>query len=500
MTRIVIAIVPGRFMRWQEMLRARLAARRPEAEVVFRLDPSSDGQPLLITQLLALERLLLTSGRPALCDRLPPPTDPVEPDRVGDVLVDLTGAGRESKTAKILRPLYDGQHGDQAAVAAILDGAPPTLAIEDAATSEIIAQGLPSFECAPSLTEGLDAVYSRTALLIERAIATPPSATERPPERRRRPRPPHRYLLETQTRRALRAIYHLCCHSPHWRIGWRRHDGPGLIDGGGTNGPAWTPLYDAHLGFAADPFPVQWRGLEGVFFESMDYRAGKGSISYQPFDAEGPSGEPIPCIEKPWHLSYPFLIEHDGELFMVPEASQSGSITLYHCLRFPDCWEAVSNLVENIEAADATIFLHGGRYWMTSVVRHGYGGYSDTLAIHYAPSLFGPWRPHDRFPVLIDSRHARPAGNVVRRNGETIRPVQNCAAGYGQGVTLMRIDRLDPEHFEQSPLETLSPASTWRNGRNFHTINRAGRLETIDGTVFAPKAERLRMLSNKFSV
>jgi hypothetical protein len=196
-------------------------------------------------------------------------------------------------------------------------------------------------------------------------------------------------------------------------------------------------------------------------------------------------------LKEPWHLSYPFLIEEDGELYMVPEASLSGAITLYRCVDFPARWEPVAKLVDGVEAADATIFRHGCRYWMTSVVREGCGGYSDTLAIHHAPSLFGPWEAHALSPVLVDSRVARPAGGVVSHNGALLRPVQDCSKGYGKALAIMRIDALDPWTFRQTLTAHLGPGKDWP-GNRLHSLNRFGRLEVIDGAVFTPKYMPLR--------
>lgn len=494
MRRIAILVAPSRFMRWQQKLHERLARRWPNAEVVFRLDATKDDDlPGEITQLLALEGLTLRRARPALCDRLAPPQQSHESDEA-EVVVDLTGGADTKHAALVLRPLYDGHDTDQAAMAAILAGVAPSLSIQDAATGEIVAQGLPSLECERALTTGLDAVYSRIALLIEKAIAAPRPSVARPAPIQRRPMTPRRYFLKCLAISAMRAIYRLCCHSAHWRTGWRFNDGPGVLETGSLAGPAWNALYDRDMGFAADPFPIQWGEELGVFFESMDYRTEKGAIKFQAFGPHGPTGEPVTCLEAPWHLSYPFLIEDGGGLYMAPEASLSGAITLYRCIRFPDRWEPVSTLVGQVEAADATIFRHDGRYWMTSVVRDGYGGYSDTLAIHHAPRLLGPWQEHCLSPVLIDSRYARPAGAVVMQNGALLRPVQDCSRGYGRGIALMRIDMLDPEHFKQSQVGKIYPGTIWP-GRHLHTTNRCGRLELIDGLIVTPKNLSLRRLS-----
>lgn len=496
--RIAIAVAPDRFLRWHQKLRDSLAARRPGAEVVFRFERRNDGQSLAITQLLAVERLLLRHGKPTLCDRLDPPTG--ADDARADVVVDLLGDATPSSQETLIRPLYDGHATDQAAVAALLAGAAPTIEIADAGAGQILARGLPSLEAADGLTGGLEAVYSRAATLIEKALAEPNAPASEAPMApvQRTPAAPLSYLMRNLAFRCARAIYHLCCHAPHWRVGWRFTDGPGVLDAGALSGARWRPMVDRDMNFAADPFPVDWRGRSGVFYERLDYATDIGEIWYQPFDGAGPAGDPVPALKEKWHLSYPFLIEQAGALHMIPEASASGRVTLYRCVDFPTKWEPVADVLTGIEAADATIFTHAGRYWMTSVVRDGVGGYSDTLAIHHAPTLFGPWEPHAHTPVLIDSRFARPAGAVVSTPNGLYRPVQDCAKGYGRELAIMRIDALDPRNFRQSLVSRVTPGAAWPGAR-LHTINRAGRLECIDGAIFAPKYLPLRRLAQKYA-
>jgi hypothetical protein len=192
-------------------------------------------------------------------------------------------------------------------------------------------------------------------------------------------------------------------------------------------------------------------------------------------------------------MSYPFLIESKGELWMVPESSRSGQVTLYRCVEFPGTWERSAALLEGIEAADATILAHEGLFYMMSTVREDLGGYSDTLAIHVASDLAGPWRDHALSPVLIDASAARPAGAIVRKDGALWRPVQDCTRGYGRALRLARIDRLDPEGFEQTLGPPIGSGPLWPGGR-LHTLNRAGSLEVIDGTGINPKLGLLREL------
>jgi hypothetical protein len=168
---------------------------------------------------------------------------------------------------------------------------------------------------------------------------------------------------------------------------------------------------------------------------------------------------------------------------MVPESVATGTVDLYRAERFPDRWVKEATLLSGIEASDATLLEHDGRWWMFATVRDG-GAFSDALHIWSAPDLFGPWRAHRGNPVLVDIATARPGGRLVRRNGRLIRPFQDCTEGYGAALGLAEITRLDDEGFAQQVETVLRPGPEWP-GRRLHTLNRAGRLECIDGSATA---------------
>jgi hypothetical protein len=260
---------------------------------------------------------------------------------------------------------------------------------------------------------------------------------------------------------------------------------------GDLSGPSWKVLADPGHRFYADPFPVTWQGRTFVFFEDLDHRVGKGIISAVEFDGAGPVGNVIPVLEESWHLSYPFLIERDGELWMIPESSEHRDVPLYRCVRFPDKWERHSTLLSGLELADATITRHNGINYLFGAWRDGTGGYSDALAIFYAEHLFGPWLPHSSNPVLVDRASTRPAGNFATLNGKLWRPVQDCADGYGSGLGLAEIVELTPTTYRQVVRHSIRPGPVWP-GRKLHTLNRCGELEVIDGARIQPKIKAFR--------
>ena len=96
---------------------------------------------------------------------------------------------------------------------------------------------------------------------------------------------------------------------------------------------------------------------------------------------------------------------------------------------------------------------------MFAATRDGAGSCSDTLSIFHAAHLRGPWQPHAGNPILVDQSCARPAGAFVRRHGKLWRPVQDCRGGYGTGIGLAEVMRLDPDGFAQKLHGVIRPAA-----------------------------------------
>jgi hypothetical protein len=263
-------------------------------------------------------------------------------------------------------------------------------------------------------------------------------------------------------------------------------DGPDLIDLRAHPNDGWRELPDDGVRFYADPFPIVSGGRLHMFVEEFDHRLGRGVISVIEFNGSGPIGKPRRVLETASHLSYPFVFEHAGETWMVPESSATATIDLYRADPFPDRWIKEATLVSGVTASDATLFEHNGRWWMLAVARDDGGAHSDALHVWSARDALGPWRAHDRNPVLVDIASARPAGRVVRRGGKLIRPFQDCRNGYGSALGLAAITRLDNEGFEQQIETMIYPGPCWP-GRRLHTLNRAGPLECIDGSAQSPK-------------
>jgi hypothetical protein len=188
----------------------------------------------------------------------------------------------------------------------------------------------------------------------------------------------------------------------------------------------------------ADPFAIEKNGRYYVFFEELPYAAGKAHISMVEVsrDATGETrvSAPQKVLERDYHLSYPFLFEHEGELYMLPESARNRTLELYRCVDFPLVWRLERVLIEGLRLVDATLHKGADRWWMfANSAPQGSRMFDDELHLFHAESPLGDWRAHPANPVKSDARGSRPAGALFSRNGTLYRPAQVCVPRYGAG-------------------------------------------------------------------
>lgn len=409
-----------------------------------------------------------------------------------DLTIDLGSAPTPGE--RTLRLEFDGLPGEAAMLDALLSGRAPLVRLVDGASTEV-ASMRPGTEFPGVMISAWEDLLVRCTTLILDGISHRPYAApfvdedDQDHQLAERPPSPSPSALRRAARElagsGVHRIYRTLYRAPHWRIGWRFVDGPGLLDQPEHPPSDWQVLVDDGKRFYADPFPFTHGDETLLFVEDFEHRKGQGVISVVRFDDHGPVGSPSPVLHHDVHLSYPFVFEHDGAIWMIPETCGAGTVELYRAARFPDRWQRETTLITGAEVSDATVMRHQGLWWMLGTVRDE-GSFSDALHCWYAEELTGPWRPHDHNPVLVDIASARPAGRVAVSNGRLLRPAQDCRAGYGAALTIAEVTALSADAFDQRVIAALRPGAWWP-GRRLHTLNRAGRLECIDGSALAPR-------------
>lgn len=233
--------------------------------------------------------------------------------------------------------------------------------------------------------------------------------------------------------------------------------------------------------FYADPFLLSSAGRTFLFVEDWLPETRRGAISVLELGPAGrPEGAPRRVLERPYHLSYPFVFERDGQTYLLPETSANGTIELYRAVALPDAWEPLGPLIRDVRALDPTLLEHAGRLWLFAGVAMPGASPSDELWLWSARTLDGPWIEHPANPIVSDARSARPAGRILERDGVLYRPSQDCTPAYGRRIVINRIDTLSLTKYGETPVATIEPRGLGGLSRT-HCYDSDAQFEVIDG-------------------
>ena len=301
-----------------------------------------------------------------------------------------------------------------------------------------------------------------------------------------RPSPPHREshrklmarLVIRDLRQAIMAKSDGLFFLDIWNVGVSRMDVRDLLRGQKMPHVQWLPRHKL-ANYIADPFVLECGRTEvKCLVEDYSY-FGRGKISQVTFRqaGQGPGLEVKPLLDRPYHLSYPYLFSHDNNLYCVPESYESNCSILY---RFENGRLApVRQIVNNRRITDPSLLFRDGYFWMFCGIQDDED--QANLYIFYAKDLEQPWRPHPLNPVKTDVRSSRSAGQIIDANGELYRPTQDCSVAYGYGICINKIEALTTTRFAETPVISIAPEELARGCRGIHTLSFKDDVVVVDG-------------------
>jgi len=240
--------------------------------------------------------------------------------------------------------------------------------------------------------------------------------------------------------------------------------------------------------FWADPHVIYQDPNYYVFVEEYPYRTKKGHISVMEMDCQGNYKQPIPVLQKDYHLSFPSVFEWMGHYYMIPESSGNRTIDLYECIHFPDQWQLKITLMRDIKAVDSTLFYSHGKWWLfTAIAEQEAAAPQVELFLFYSDELFTDrWQAHPMNPIVSDVKRARSAGRLFVKDGKLLRPSQNCSKAYGYGFDLNEIDILSETEYYERTVTSVRPDQV-KGILATHTYSNQANLTVVDALTRRPK-------------
>lgn len=179
----------------------------------------------------------------------------------------------------------------------------------------------------------------------------------------------------------------------------------------------------------ADPFVFQYKDKTYIFAEMFDYIQRRGSIGYTQLGKEGATPwKKVIC--EPFHMSYPNLFSLNNEIYMLPETSDCQKLLLYKAVSFPDQWECVRVLAENVMWVDTTFFkTNDCIYAITTDVSN------ENEHVDYLLTFSDDLDIIRKQRIREDNvEYSRSGGRFFSFDGTIIRVTQNCSKHYGESI------------------------------------------------------------------
>ena len=229
--------------------------------------------------------------------------------------------------------------------------------------------------------------------------------------------------------------------------------------------------------YAADSFCFETNAKRYIVFEDFDYKSGKGKISLLNLANSGASIEIKTVIEKPFHLAYPFVFQHEQAFYLIPETAENGTVELYK-------WNAASEtfgfqqVLINVAGVDSSIVQYQGRWWIFCGLKNDLP--NEKLHVFYAEKLTGPYKAHDLNPVKTNPAGSRPAGQFIIDNTVLFRPAQYSVNWYGEKIVWFKIKELTPNTFSEEQVSESVAQSNWEYNKGLHTFSQSPSFKVID--------------------
>ena len=180
-------------------------------------------------------------------------------------------------------------------------------------------------------------------------------------------------------------------------------------------------------------------------------------------------------LDLPTHLSFPFIFKKDERIYVMPENSASGALSIYE-------YDDGLNLthigqVANIPLTDATIFFSNGQYYLCGTSLPEPNGnrlliyeFDDTdMKIGALVNT-----------ICLPSCSARNAGSCFHFGEKLYRPAQDCNGGYGKGVIIQELSFENKKPNKVIDICRFLPKS-FKYDQGLHTFNSFNDLVVVDG-------------------
>lgn len=243
----------------------------------------------------------------------------------------------------------------------------------------------------------------------------------------------------------------------------------------------------------ADPFLAVKEDTLYLFYEEYRTRD-KGVIKMMSTKDLSTWTAPQVVLQEPFHLSYPWVFQHDGQWWMMPETAAAHAVRLYKAVdddftRFEHdkslLTHAPGDVLPRLDYCDSSIVENDGRFYLFTTINARKG---NELHLYSAESYDGHYVEHPQSPVAVGDKYGRNGGALLRHNGHLYRFAQDCDGEYGKEINIFEVMELSPNGYKEELVrENALTGRGLRGGHQYNFVKFNGKwVVTVDQKVRIP--------------
>lgn len=206
--------------------------------------------------------------------------------------------------------------------------------------------------------------------------------------------------------------------------------------------------------FQADPF-LFVKDDELYLFYELQHWDDPGCIAMIKTKNLKAWSKPQIVLQEPFHLSFPFVFEDQGIIYMIPESQENDSIRLYCANDDLTSFSFVRVLLQqekkdgiHFNYNDSYIYKKGDKYYLFTSYQKDWTYYQE---LYVSDNLLsGTFVRHPQSPICVSNEYGRNGGSLIEYHGRLLRVTQDCHRDYGDNVSLMEISKLDEDNYEET--------------------------------------------------
>ena len=176
--------------------------------------------------------------------------------------------------------------------------------------------------------------------------------------------------------------------------------------------------------------------------------------------------KPAIVLREPFHLSFPYVFEDHGNIYMVPESQESDSIRLYKANNNLTSFTYIRTLLHqkrgediHFNYNDSHVYYQEETYYLFTSYQKNWMYYQELYTTNNL--LEGNFKKHPMSPICTSNEFGRNGGSLIQFGDKLLRVTQDCHQNYGDNISLMEITTLNErDYHEQLFIQNVFPQNS----------------------------------------